>query len=104
MSETGYTLADITGRLGAALAGQPGLDRTVKLDLKGEGFIFIDGPAVTNEDRPADCTVVVRLDDLVALAKGKLDPAMAMMRGRLKIQGDASVAMKLQPILAKARG
>ena len=30
--------------------------------------------------------------------------AMAMMRGKLKVRGDMAVAMKLQPILARARG
>lgn len=98
------TLADITQRIGAGLAGQEGLDRTVKVDLKGEGVIFIDGRTVSNDDAPADCTLVVSLDDLVALAKGALDPAMALMRGRLKVKGDMSVAMKLPALLSKARG
>jgi len=95
------TLAEITDRIRAALLGQVGLDRTVKLDLKGDGIIFVDGPVVSNEDRPADCTLTLRIDDLVALAKGRLDPATAMMRGKLKLQGDASVALRLQPLLAQ---
>ncbi len=59
---------------------------------------------VSNEDRPADCTVSVSKDDLVALAQGRLDPMTALMRGRMKVTGDMSVAMQLQPILAKAKG
>ena len=98
------TLTDVTERMQAALAGQEGLGRTIKFDLKGDGFIFIDGAAVSNADLPADCTLVLSLEDLVALGKGKLDPAMAMMRGRLKVKGDVSVAMKLPAILAKVRG
>jgi putative sterol carrier protein len=98
------TLAEITEGIRAALAGQPGLDRTVKLDLKGDGIIFVDGPSVSNEDRPADCTLTLRIDDLVALARGRLDPAAALMRGRLRLQGDASVAMRLQPLLARVGG
>jgi putative sterol carrier protein len=95
------TVAEITERIRAALVGQPGLDRTVKLDLKGEGVIFVDGCQVSNEDRSADCTLTLRIEDLVALARGRLDPATAMMRGKLKLQGDASVAMRLQPLLAQ---
>ena len=38
------------------------------------------------------------------LSAGQLDPTMAFMQGKLKINGDMSVAMKLQPLLAKARG
>lgn len=98
------TLADVTERLQAALAGQESLGRTIKFDLKGDGFIFVDGSAVSNADRPADCTLVLSLEDLIALGKGKLDPAMAMMRGRLKVKGDVSVAMKLPAILARVRG
>ncbi len=95
------TLAEITDHIRAALLGHPGLVRTVKLDLKGDGIIFVDGPVVNNEDRPADCTLTLAIDDLVALAKGRLDPATAMMRGKLKLKGDASVAMRLQPLLAQ---
>lgn len=98
------TLTDVTERLRSALIGREGLGRTIKFDLKGDGFIFIDGTTVSNEDRPADCTLVLSLEDLIALGKGKLDPAMAMMRGRLKVKGDVSVAMKLPAILAKVRG
>jgi len=95
-------LRHITERLRAALAGASGLGQTVKIDLKGDGVIFVDGPVVSNENRPADCTLTLRLDDLTALAQGRLDPAMAMMRGRLKIQGDMAPALKLQALLARA--
>jgi putative sterol carrier protein len=93
------TVQDISERLRSSLIGQAGLTKTLKLDFKGEGFIFVDGAQVTNEDRPADCTVVISREDLEALAKGRLDPMSAMMRGRLKVLGDMSVAMKLQSML-----
>ena len=51
-----------------------GLGKSIKLDLKGEGFIHIDGAAVTNDDKPADLMVTVALKDLKALGKGELDP------------------------------
>lgn len=97
------TLGDVTERIRAALAGQAGLDRTLKLDLRDAGVIFIDGERVTNEDAPADCTLSVKLDDLVALATGKLDPVAAMMRGRLKVKGDMALAMRLPALLAQAK-
>ena len=98
------SLADITERLRGALCGQPGLEQTLKLDLRGEGVVFIDGAQVSNEDRPADCTVSVSKDDLVALAQGSLDPMNALMRGRMRVSGDMSVAMRLQPILSRSKG
>ena len=56
------TLEELTDRIRRAAASeQRGLGNTIKLDLKGEGFIHVDGAAVTNEDKPADLTVTVAL-------------------------------------------
>ena len=77
------------------------LGKILKFDLKGDGFIHIDGGSVTNEDKPADCTIVVSKDDFEAMGEGKLDPTMAFMQGKIKVNGDMSVAMKLQPLMAK---
>jgi len=98
------TVSDITARLQAALDGQPGLDKTLKIDLRGDGVVFIEGAVVSNQDRNADCTVSVSKDDLVDMARGRLDPMMALMRGRMRVTGDMSVAMRLQSLLARSRG
>jgi putative sterol carrier protein len=98
------SLEDITERLRSALEGKAGLDKTLKLDLRGEGVVFIDGPTVTNEDLPADCTVSLSKEDLMALAQGQLDPMTALMRGRMRVNGDMGVAMRLRPILSAGRG
>ena len=37
--------------------------------------------------------------DFVSMVNGKLNPQMAFMSGKLKIQGDMGLAMKLQQIL-----
>ena len=98
------TLEEITNRLKTAVAAQPVAGKTVTIDLKGDGFVHISGSEVTNENAPADCTVIVSKDDLEAMTRGDLDPTTAFMTGKLKINGDMSVAMALQPILARARG
>ena len=98
------SLEDITARLKKAVGEQPVPGKTVTLDLKGEGYIHIDGGTVSNENTPADCTVIVSKDDLVAMTQGDLDPTTAFMTGKLKINGDMSVALSLQPILARAHG
>lgn len=90
------TLEELTDRIRRAAAGDVVLGAAVKLDLKGEGVIHIDGANVTNEDRPADLVVTVSRSDLVALGKRELDPMRAMMTGRLKLS-DMALAMKLQP-------
>jgi hypothetical protein len=47
----------------------------------------------------AKCTVVATEADFLAIVNGKLNPQMAFMSGKLKIQGDMGLAMKLQQIL-----
>jgi putative sterol carrier protein len=98
------TLEEITSRFKSAVSADGGLNNTITLDLKGEGFIHVDGTSVTNEDKPADVTLTVAKSDLEDMAQGRLDPTMAFMSGKLKIAGDMGVAMKLAPLLAKARG
>lgn len=89
------TLEELTDRIRRAAAAGDGLGRTVKLDLKGEGVIHVDGAAVTNDDRPADLIVSVSRADLVRLGKGELDPMKAVMTGRMKLS-DMGLAFSLQ--------
>lgn len=90
------TLEELTDRIRRAAASGEGLGLPVKLDLKGEGVIHVDGAAVTNDDLPADLVVSVTRSDLVRLGKGELDPMRAVMTGRLKLS-DMTLAMRLMP-------
>jgi len=90
------TLEELTDRIRLAAASEPGLGKSIKLDLKGEGVIHIDGTAVTNDDLPADLVVTIAMADLKALGKGELDATRAMMTGRLRLS-DMALALKLQP-------
>lgn len=90
------TLEELTDRIRRAATSGDGLGRPVKLDLKGEGVIHVDGAVVTNDDLPADLTVSVSRTDLVKLGKGELDPMRAVMTGRLKLS-DMTLAMRLMP-------
>ena len=98
------TLDEITQRMRDAVGSDSGLGSSVKFDFGDEGVVRIDGGTVDNEDSAADCTIQVAKSDFEAMGRGELDPTMAFMTGKLKVQGDMSVAMKLQPLLAKARG
>jgi putative sterol carrier protein len=90
------TLQELTERVTAAVGEDSGLGRSFKVDLRGEGFIHIDGAAVTNEDKPADLTISISQRDLKALGAGELNPMTAVISGRLKVS-DMSLAMSLQP-------
>ena len=90
------TLEELTERVRKGVGEDSGLGKSFKLDLKGEGFIHIDGAKVANDDLPADLTVRVSIKDLKAMGEGKLNPMTAVMTGRLQLS-DMGLAMSLQP-------
>ncbi len=90
------TLQEITDKIREAVGADAGLGKSLKFNLKGEGFIHIDGGAVTNEDAPADLTLTTSLADLQQIASGSLDATTAVMSGRLQLS-DMMAAMALQP-------
>jgi putative sterol carrier protein len=80
-------------------AASAGFDRSVKFDTGSDGVIVIDGATVSTIDAPTDCTIKLALDDLEALIAGDLNPTMAFMSGKIKVEGDMSVAMALSQFL-----
>jgi uncharacterized damage-inducible protein DinB/putative sterol carrier protein len=89
-------LQALTRRMTVSVAAAAGdLGKTLKFNLKGQGIIFIDGELVSNEDRPADLTLTVTIDDLHALGVGKLSAMAAIASGRLRLS-DMGVAVGLQ--------
>ena len=90
------TLRELTERVTQAVGEDAGLGKSFKVDLRGEGFIHIEGGAVSNDDKPADLTVSISQKDLKALGKGELNPMTAVITGRLKVS-DMGLAMSLQP-------
>lgn len=80
-----------------------GLNATLKFDCGSDGFVCIDGKStpnsVDNDDKAADCTVGITLDNLAALLTGDLEPATGFMMGKLKVSGDMGVAMRLQRVI-----
>jgi putative sterol carrier protein len=89
------TLDEVTDRIRAAVGADSGLGKTLKFNLKGDGFIYIDGGSVTNDDKPADLTITISLADLEAMGAGKLDAMTAVMTGRMQLS-DMGLAMALQ--------
>ncbi|MEM7060008.1 MAG: SCP2 sterol-binding domain-containing protein [Pseudomonadota bacterium] len=95
-------MSDALEAAAEALRGKigDGIDGSVKFAIEGEGAIVIDGTSVSTEDGDADCTVSADMDTFHELFNGELDPTAAFMTGKIKIDGDMGVAMKLGQILA----
>ena len=84
-----------------------GVAATIAFDLSGDngGLFWIkiaDGAAESGEGavEAADMTVRAAADDWHAVASGALNPMQAFMTGKLKIQGDMGLAMKMQTMFA----
>ncbi len=80
-----------------------GLGATLKFDCGDDGVIFLDATTVpnvvNNENTEASCTVKLSLSDLNDMLGGTLDPMAAFSLGKLQLDGDMSVAMKLGNII-----
>ena len=96
------TLQEITAKMKEPASKKSAFGNTVKFSTD-QGVVYIDGnatpPNVTNDDKDADCTVRMDFQDFSDLIARKLDGMTAFMTGKLKIEGDMGVAMKLQSIL-----
>ena len=80
-----------------------GLGAVVKFDFGDQGTVILDAIQIPNQvsetGSDPDCTMVISIDDFMAMADGSLDGVSAFMTGRLKVQGDMGIAMKLGVIL-----
>ncbi|MBX3582136.1 MAG: SCP2 sterol-binding domain-containing protein [Rhizobiaceae bacterium] len=76
-----------------------GFERSVKFDTGGDGVLVIDGATVSTTDQDTDCTIRLSLSDLEDLISGELSPTSAFMTGKIKIEGDMSVAMALSQLI-----
>ena len=96
-------LDQVTEGLRARVGDNGGIDATIKFDFGEDGMIFFDGESapntVTNEDRDAECTISITLENFLKLVDGDLNPTTAFMMGKLKIDGSMGIAMKLQGLL-----
>ena len=76
-----------------------GFERSVKFDTGADGVIVIDGATISTADQDTDCTIKLSLSDLEDMISGELNPTTAFMTGKIKIEGDMSVAMALSQLI-----
>jgi putative sterol carrier protein len=93
-------LSELTDELRKRAGQNVKLGYKVRFILEDDSIIFWDGtehpPAIDNEDK-ADATTTIRIspENLKKLMDGALDPTLAYMTGKLKVEGSMGVALKL---------
>jgi putative sterol carrier protein len=95
-------LEEMTANFKTAIASGPTPDKSLKINLKDTGVIVVDSTSVTNEDLPADTTIAISRKDFDSLVAGKLNPPVAFMQGKIKIQGDPTAALQWLPVIQRA--
>ncbi len=85
--------------LNAKLDGE-GIDGSVKFLIENEGAVRIDETGASADDAPADCTMTASSETFQGILDGTINPTSAFMTGRLKVEGDMGLAMKLGSVLS----
>ncbi|HKJ75517.1 MAG TPA: SCP2 sterol-binding domain-containing protein [Alphaproteobacteria bacterium] len=97
------TLDEATTAIRGKVAQGFDITSKVKIDLGSDGAIFIDGTAspatVDNSTSDADVTIITDMDVFDGILGGSQNAQMAFMTGKLKVDGDMSVAMKMAQFL-----
>jgi putative sterol carrier protein len=77
-----------------------GIDGSVKFQIEGEGGIIVNAEGVQAGDGEADVTLSADAETFEAILSGDLNPTSAFMTGKLTVDGDMGMAMKLGSMLA----
>lgn len=77
-----------------------GFDGSAKFEISGEGSIVIDANGVRAGNDATDVTLISDTETFRDMLNGALSPATAYMSGRLKIEGNMGLALKLGSALA----
>ena len=96
-------LENLTEELRRRTAQGAQLGHKVKFDLGEEGIIVWDGttsPAeISNMDGEVETTIRLSAENFEKLMNGGLDPTVAFMMGKLKVDGKVGVALKISSLL-----
>jgi len=79
--------------------GADGIDGSIKFEIEGTGAVRIDETGASIDDSEADCTITAQADVFQDLLAGNLNPTSAFMSGKISIDGDMGMAMKLGALL-----
>jgi len=80
--------------------GGSGFDGLAKFVIEDEGALIIDSDGARAGDDDADVTLSASRDTFEGILSGDQNPTAAFMTGKLKVDGDMGLAMKLAGVLS----
>ena len=92
-------VAEAVKALNAKMDGE-GFDGTAKMNIEGEGSVMIDENGARAGDDDADVTMTADAETFQAILEGDLNATSAFMSGKLSVDGDMGMAMKLGTVLS----
>ncbi len=79
-----------------------GTTASYRFDVQGAGSWHVDvkdgAVDVTESDAPADCVIRASEENLLRIVRGELNPVTAYMTGRVKVEGDITLATRLRDL------
>ena len=96
-------MTDVISEAVAALnekMGGTGFDGSAKFVIEDEGAIIIDETGAHAGDDDTDVTLTASTETFKAILDGEQNPTTAFMTGKLSVDGDMGMAMKLASVLA----
>jgi putative sterol carrier protein len=106
------TAQELIDRIGAKISGNPsvasnfGAVYKFVLDGAGGGTWIVDlkdAPGARQGDGPADCTISLSAKDFVDLVEGRANGQQLYFQGKLRIDGNLGLALKLQNLADLAK-
>jgi putative sterol carrier protein len=94
---------DLKARTAGGSDRTRGLTASYRFDIEGAGSwrVEVDDGAVSvsESDAVADCVIAVSEDLFLRIVRGEQSPMGAFMLGKIRIEGDAALAMRLKDLL-----
>lgn len=104
MADVDAIFANLDENFDESKAGD--VDLTIAFELSGEGggqwyATIADGKLDSGKGSVEDpsATLSMDADDFAAMSKGDLNPMMAFMSGKIKVDGDLNSVMKFQSLV-----
>jgi predicted lipid carrier protein YhbT len=108
MSTASEIMSTVGERLAANKKAASEIGAIYKFVLEGDGggtwIMNLKGDAsLTGGDGAADCTLIMSADNGVALFEGRVTGEQLFFSNQLRVEGDMSLALRLQSLLAIVR-